>query len=113
MLLPMLPRRAERRVTEDSHQKPHRSRGVRKVCGMLLELFMCLHRVTEVFLLGAGTQGSPARSVTPLVLSRESLSGRRLMAFKCLMRARTGKILGQVLSSECLKESFTRSGSSY
>ena len=42
-----------------------------------VELFECLSRCTEVFLLGAGTLrvSSPFRD--PLILSRESSSGRR------------------------------------
>ena len=85
---------------------------------MLLELFMCLRRCTEVFLLGAVTLGvsslfsDPLISVTPLFSHGSLQVVGTLMAFKRLTRAhiknfRPRPQLGM------LKDSFTRSGSSY
>ena len=66
-------------VTENDHQKSYqewwRPRGW--AYGMLLDLFICLRRSTEVFLLGVGTLVVSSPFHDPLILSRESSSGRR------------------------------------
>ena len=69
----------EEEVTENDHQKSYREwwRPRGWAYGLLLELFMCLHRCTEVFLLGAGTLGVSSPFHGPLILSWESSSGRR------------------------------------
>ena len=72
-------REERKEITENDHQKKSyrewwRPRGW--AYGMLLELFMCLHRCTEVFLLGAATLGVSSPFRDPLILSRESSSGR-------------------------------------
>ena len=104
----------EREVTEKGHQKSYQEwwqpRGW--AYGMLLELFMCLRRCTEVFLLGAGTLGVSSHSVTPLSSHRSLQVAGALMAFKCLTRAHT-KNFRPHPQLGMLKESFTQSGSSY
>ena len=72
-------REERKEITENDHQKKSyrewwRPRGW--AYGMLLELFMCLRRCTEVFLLGAGTLGVSSLFCDPLILLRESSSGR-------------------------------------
>ena len=71
---------SQKKLTENYHQKnPIESGGGQEV-GLVVcfvELFECLSRCTEVFLLGACTLrvSSPFRD--PLILSQESSRGRR------------------------------------
>ena len=82
----------------------------------LVELFECLSRYTEVFLLGVGTLRVSSPFHDPLIFSQESSSGSALSALKCLSHAHTdGFLFGQILSLEYGKKekSFTLSGSHY
>ena len=71
--------RGREEVTENDHQKSYREwwRPRGWAYGMLLELFICLHGCTEVFLLGAGTLGVSSPFRDPLILSQKSSSVRR------------------------------------
>ena len=70
--------RGREEITENDHQKSYREwwqpRGW--AYGILLELFICLRHCMEVFLLGAGTLEVSSPFCDPLILSRESSSGR-------------------------------------
>ena len=71
---------SQKKVTENYHQKnPIGSIGGQEV-GLVVcfvKLFECLSRCTEVFLLGVSTLRVSSPFHDPLILSRESSSGRR------------------------------------
>ena len=81
-----------------------------------VELFECLSHCKEVFLLGAGTLRVSSLFCDPLILSRESSSGRRPTGSEVPVPCPHRRVLfGQILDLEYEKKekSFTLSGSRY
>ena len=109
---------SQKKVTENYHQKILSGVAAARRLGLVcfVELFECLSRCTEVFLLGAGTLRVSSPFCDPLIFHRSLPVAGALSALKCLSHAHTDRFLfGQILSLEYEKKekSFTLSGSHY